>query len=95
VLLGIDVVIHAHPFVEVFGEDLVKSGRQKILLGFEACERRTNWNGGGSLVVANQIQMVGHIFSPGLSLISLLLGQLEKTVCNSQIAYPDSLASAA
>ena len=69
----------------------IKSDRQKMMLGFEACERRTNWNGSGGLVVADQIQMIGHPFSFSFNLISLLLGQLEKTVRNSQVANPDSL----
>ena len=53
------------------------------MFGFEACERRTNWNGSGSLVVADQIQMISHAFSFGFNLISLLLRQLEKAVGNS------------
>ena len=61
------------------------------MLGFEAGERRTNWNGSGGLVVADQIQMIGHAFSFSFNLISLLLGQLEKTIRNSQVANPDSL----
>src|ERR1700685_522180 len=36
-LLSIEVVIHAHPFVEVGGEDLIKSGWQERMVGFEAC----------------------------------------------------------
>ena len=70
-LLGSEVVIHAHPFVQVGGEDLIKSGRQKIVIDFEMGERRTNWNRSGSLVVADQIQMIGHSFSFGFKLISL------------------------
>jgi len=35
--------------------------------------------------------MIGHSFSSGFNLISLLLGQLEETICNSQVTYPDSL----
>jgi hypothetical protein len=35
--------------------------------------------------------MIGHSLSSGFNLISLLLGQLEKTIRNSQVAHPDSL----
>src|SRR5271156_7120448 len=42
VFLTIEVVVHAHPFVQVGGEDLIKSDWQKIMFGFEARERRTN-----------------------------------------------------
>src|SRR5579864_1949636 len=91
VFLGVEVVIHAHPFVQVGGEYLVEGSWQERMFGFEAGERRTNWNGSGGLVVTNQIQMIGHPFSSGFSLISFLLGQFEKTVRNSQVAHPDSV----
>ena len=69
----------------------VKSGWQQIVLGFEAGERRPNWDGSGGLVVADQIQMIGHAFSSGFDLISLLLSQLKKAIGNSQVANPDFL----
>src|ERR1700722_5524790 len=88
-LLSIEVVIDTHPFVQISGEDRIKSGWQKIMLGFEARERRTNWDGSSGFVVAYQIQMIGHSFSSGFDLISLLLGQFEKTISDSQVAEPD------
>ncbi len=39
--------------VWVGGEDLVEGGRQKMMVRFEAGERRANWNGSGGLVVAD------------------------------------------
>ena len=95
VFLTIVVVVHAHPFVQVGGEDLIKSGWQERMLGFEAGECRTNWNGSSGLVVANQIQMIGCTFSSGFNLISLLLGQFEETIGNSQVADPTLFASTA
>jgi hypothetical protein len=35
--------------------------------------------------------MAVQAFSSALNLISLLLGQFEKAVCNSQVAHPDPL----
>src|SRR6202158_4175286 len=61
------------------------------MFGLEAGARRTNWNGSGRLVVADQIQMLGHTFSSGFNLILFLFGQLEKTIRNSQVANPDPL----
>jgi len=39
VLLRIEVVVHAHPFVQIRGEDLIERSRQKIVLAFERSER--------------------------------------------------------
>jgi hypothetical protein len=61
----------------------MKSGRQKIVLSFEACQRRADGNGSGGLVVPDQIQMIGQSFSFRFNLIALLLGQLEETIRNS------------
>ena len=91
VFVGVEVVVHAHPFVQVGGEYLVEGSWQESVFSFEAGERRTNWNGSGGFVVADQIQMIGHPFSSGFNLIPLVLGQFEKTVRNSQVANPDSL----
>ena len=91
VLLSVEVVVHAHPFVQAGGEDLIKSDWQERMVGYEACECRTNWNGSSGLVVADQIQMIGHSLSFSFNLISLLLGQLENAVRNAQVAHPDSL----
>ena len=91
--LGIDAVVDAHPFVQVPDRDLIKSGWQKSMFGFEVFERRADGNGSGSFVVADQIQMIGHSFSFGFNLIPLLFRQLEKAVRNSQVANPDSLRS--
>jgi hypothetical protein len=57
VLLGVEVVVHPHPFVKVPGEDHIERGWQQIMFPFEPRQRRADWNRGGSFIVAHQIEM--------------------------------------
>jgi len=91
VLLGIEVVIHAHPFVQVSGEDLIKAaGRTSCSASRRASVAPIGMEAAALVVADPDTNDRSHLLS-GVNLISLLLGQLEKTIRDAKVADPNSL----
>ena len=66
VFLSIEVVVHAHPLIQIRRENLVKGGWQKLVLSFQTCQSRADRNRSGCFIVGDQKQLLGCVFSASI-----------------------------
>jgi hypothetical protein len=88
--LRINILVYAHPLVQVGDEYAVEGRWKKLVFGFEASKSRPDRDGGCRLVVAGEKQLWSRTFSAGFDLVSFLLGQFKQGIANAQLADPDS-----